>query len=750
VPSAAQREIQRRGTTIARSIASPPQEPSVSDVATEEPSRTRRIKAICRMCHGGCGTVVTVEDGIVTKVVGDPDNPINRGKLCAKAGRASIEQLYHPERIDRPLMRVGEKGGGQWRPIGWDEAIGHIADKLLAIKSRFGAEAVAFARGVSINNNQIITRLANAFGTPNIASINYYCYGPRVVACSATSSGRHSGRLWDTVAIADFYGAPNCIVEWGSQKRISNDHGLIGHIPMTDALRRNPVSIVVDPRKPAAAGPADIWLPLRPGTDAAMALAWINVVIEEELYDRDFVRDWCHGFEALRERARGYSPETVADVTWCDAAAIRAGARGDAKTKPATIAWGTGVDHIGLNAVQSNRAIHLLMGLTGNLDAPGGNCFWPAPRLADTERWDLLPPAQAAKRLGAERFKALAARPTVYAHPPSVFRAILTGKPYPVKAMIVIGNNPAVCYPKTEAVVAALKQLDLLVVSEIFMTPTAALADIVLPAAANLERDDPRLYMHVKGPGGTFMDTSTRSAATVGERRSDWEFVVALGQALGLREHFPSVDEFVAEALAPMGIGWDALRQRDYVVEPMRYWKYRTDGFGTPTGKFELWSTTFEGWGYDPLPAHVEPAESPLRTPALFAQFPLILNTGVRSPFYWNSNGHPLPILRHLQPEPLLEIHPDTAAAFGLADKRDAWVETRSGRLRLRVRVNPLAHPKIVSIPHGWWRPDAPAPEHGVFDVCSNMLTDDDPDQCDLVLGSSPLKALLCRVYPAG
>jgi anaerobic selenocysteine-containing dehydrogenase len=710
---------------------------------------TRKIKAICRMCHGGCGTIVSIKDGVVQNVVGDPDNPVNYGKLCSKAGKASLEQLYHHDRIDRPMLRLGEKGGGRWKHVSWDEAISYIAQKMLAIRDAFGAEAVAFARGVSMNNNQIVTRLANVFGTPNIASINYYCYGPRVAACSATSSGTFSGRTWDTVAIPDFFNAPNCIVEWGSQKRISNDHGLIGHTPMTQALRRKPVSIIVDPRKPAACGPGDIWLALRPGTDAAMALAWINVIIEEELFDREFVTDWCHGFEALRERARQYPPEVVADITWCAAEEIKAAARAYARIKPATIAWGTGIDHIGLNAVQANRAIHLLMGLTGNIDVPGGNCFWPSPRLADTEHWHLLPPEQAAKRLGADRFKALTMRPTVYAHPPSVFRAILTGEPYPVKAMIVVGNNPATCYPNTAAVSAALRKLDLLVVSEIFMTPTAELADVVLPAASNLERDDPRLYMHIKGPTGTFMDTATRSVARIGERRSDWDFIVALGQALGYREHFPSVEAFAEEALRPMDMSWEELKRHDYVVEPMRFRKYQEQGFGTPTGKFELWSTVYEKWGYDPLPAHVEPPESPVRTPDVFESYPLILNTGVRLPMYWNSNGHPLPTLRGLAPEPLMEVHPDTAAEFDLTDKSYAWVETRRGRLRMRVKCSIRTHRQVVSVPHGWWEPEKPAPEHGIFDVCSNVLTDDDIDQCDPILGSSPLKALLCRIYPA-
>src|SRR5260221_1386435 len=352
----------------------------------EKPALTQTVgKAVCRMCRGGCGTLVTVRDGSVASVKGHPDHAVNEGKLCTKAGARSIEQLYHEARIDRPLMRVGPKGSMQWKAVSWDEAVRFIARKMLTIREQHGAEAVSFARGVSINNTQIITRLANVFGTPNIASINYYCYGPRVAACSLTSSGKFSGRSWDTVAIADFFGAPDCIVEWGSQKRISNDHGLIGHIPMTDALRRKPISIVVDPRKPAAAGPGDIWLALRPGTDAAMALGWLYVIIEEDLYDHDFIEQWCHGFDALKARVRDYSPARVAEITWCDADLIRAAARAYAKAKPATIAWGTGPDHIGLNSVQSNRAIHLLMGLTGNLDVPGGNCFWPGPKLADTE-----------------------------------------------------------------------------------------------------------------------------------------------------------------------------------------------------------------------------------------------------------------------------------------------------------------------------------------------------------------------------
>jgi anaerobic selenocysteine-containing dehydrogenase len=707
------------------------------------------VKAVCRMCHGGCGTLVTVRDGDVVSVKGDPDHPVNKGKLCSKAGAPSIDQLYQEARINWPMMRTGPKGSMQWKRISWDEAIKYIADKMLAIRAEHGAEAVSFARGVSMNNNQIVTRLANVFGTPNIASINYYCYGPRVAACTLTATGKFSGRGWDNVAIPDFFGNPACIVEWGAQKRISNDHGLIGHTPVTDALRKKPLDIIVDPRRPTACGPGHIWLPIRPGADGAMALGWANIIISEGLYDQEFVEKWCHGFEEFRAHVAEWTPEKTGEVTGCDPDQIRAAARAYATIKPATMVWGTGSDHIGRNAVQANRAILALIGITGNLDVSGGNCFWPSPKLADTERWDALSDAQAAKRIGADRFKCLTLRPTVYAHPPSVFQAILTEKPYPVKAMLVSGNNPAVCYPNTAEVTAALRKLDLLVVSEIFMTPTAALADIVLPAASNLERDEPRLYMHIKGPGGTHMDTSTRAVARVGERRSDWDFIVSLAQALGYTKEFESVEAIADEALKPLGMPWEEFRQHENVLEPMAYKKYEQNGFGTPTGKFEIWSTTLEKWGYDPLPVHVEPAESPISRPDLAERFPLILNTGVRSPTYWNSNGHPLPTLRRLLPEPLVEIHHTTAIARGIADRSFAWVETLHGALKMRVHHSDRTRPDVVSVPHGWWQPAGAGPDFAIFDICSNVLLGSDPGDCDPILGSSPLKAMLCEIRPA-
>lgn len=702
---------------------------------------------MCRNCHGGCGTLVRLADGVVTEVVGDPSNPINRGKLCSKAGVASIEQLYHPGRLDHPLIRTGERGEGKWRRATWDEALARIAAKMQEIKATHGAEAVAFARGVGMNNQHIIGRVANLFGTPNLASISYVCYATRVAVCSATATGKFATKTWDTVAVPDFFSPSRCIVEWGSQKRTSNDHGLIGFGPMTEALRHGPAHIVIDPRKPSSAGPVDLWLPLRPGSDAAMALGWLNLIIEEELYDKPFVERYCHGFDELRRRARDYPLAKVADITWCDPEMIARAARTYASARPGSIVWGNGLEHAGRNAFQSLRAVLILMGITGNLDVPGGNVFYPAPPLAYPDLRDKLGPVQEAKRLGGAKFKAL--NKAGFAHPPTLFRTILSGEPYPVKALITVGSNLVTTYPNTERVIEAMKKLDLLVVHDIFMTPTAEYADIVLPAAANLERDEPRLHLHIKGPRAMYMDTVSAKVATVAERQSDWEFMISLGRKLGYEAYFPSLEELADEALRPMGVTWSELKARQPIALPIEYRKYERSGFGTATGKFELYSTVMEDWGYDPLPAHVEPAESPVSTPELYKEYPLLLITGVKQPMYYHSQGRQIPSLRDLAPEPLVEIHTQTAASLGIAAGDFAWVQTPRGKLRLKVRTHDRIHPGVVTVPHGWWLAERPGPEHGVLELCANVLTDDDPDNCDIAFGGSPLKGMLCRVSRA-
>lgn len=717
------------------------------DSQISAPGTEELFKVVCRMCHGGCGTIVSRVDGRITRVVGDPDHPINRGLLCSKAGQPSIEQLYHPGRLDYPLIRTGERGQGRWRRASWGEALEVVASNLKEIRAHYGAESVGFARGMGLNNTNIIARLANVFGTPNVIAISYFCYAVRVAVCQLMASGKFSGKSWDGAFVPDFFSGSRCVVEWGSQKRTSNDHGLIGHMPMTDALRSNPIHILVDPRHPSSAGPVDIWLPLRPGTDAAMALGWINLIIEEDLYDREFVERYSFGFEDLRERAKEYDLSRVADITWCDPEMIARAARTYGRSNPSCIVLGNGTDHAGLNTFQSIRALVSLVGITGNVDVPGGNVFYPAVPLEYPDLKDMLSPEQAAKRIGGKKFKALNRHG--YAHPPTCFDAMLTDRPYPLRGLIAIGTNVATTYPNTPKVIDALKSLDFLAVHDIFMTPTAELADVVLPAAANLERDDPRLHLHIKGPKAAYMDNVSAKLVSIGERKSDWELVIELGRALGYEEYFPSMESLADEILGPLGVTWNELKNREYIEIPIEYRKYEKSGFGTPTGKFELYSTVMRDWGYDPLPGHVEPPESPVRTPKLFKDYPLILITGSKQPMYMHSQSRQLQSLRRLAPEPLVEIHARTAAALRIKEGDAAWIETPRGRLKMRAHVHERIHPQVVAIPHGWWHPESPGPLHGIFETCANVLTDDDPELCDLSFGSSPLKGLLCRVYRA-
>jgi len=701
-------------------------------------------KSTCRNCHGGCGTLVTKENDKVIEVTGDPDHPINAGKLCVKAGQVSIDQLYHPDRVNSPLIRTGERGAGEWREASWDEALSYVAKKLNSYKENFGAESVVFARGVGMNNQHIISRVANLFGTPNLASISYVCYATRVAVTQATATGTFAGKIWDTVAVADLCGEPKCIVEWGSQKRTSNDHGLIGFKFLTDALKSKPMHIVVDPRKPASAGPTDIWLPIRPSTDAAMALGWINLIIEEDLYDHEFVNGYTHGFHELRERAKAYTLKKVSEITWCDPELIAHAARNYAKTKPACILWGNGLDHGGLNAFQSSRAVICLMGLTGNIDNKGGNVFFPAPKLNYPDLKEKLGSTQELKRLGGQRFKAL--NRAGFAHPPTVFQTILSEKPYPVKALVCVGSNLVTTYPNTRKVIEALKKLDLLVVHDMFMTPTAQIADVVLPACGNLERDEPRLHLHIKGPKGTYLDTVSTKLAQVGLRKSDWEFMIELGQKLGFSEYFPSLKEMSDEALKPSGIDWDQLKELGQLELPLEYEKYKKDGFGTPSGKFEFLSNQLKTWGYDPLPNHTEPSESPISTPELYKEFPLILITGIKESNYYHSQGRQISTLRKISPEPRVDIHYKTASSLGISHNDKVCIETPNGKLVMKASIVENMLPQVVCIPHGWWIPERAGPDHGVMDVCANVLTDDNPDNCDPYFGSSPLKGILCRL----
>jgi anaerobic selenocysteine-containing dehydrogenase len=379
------------------------------------------------------------------------------------------------------------------------------------------------------------------------------------------------------------------------------------------------------------------------------------------------------------------------------------------------------------------------MGVSGNVDVPGGNVFWVNVPIDFHENWDKLPPEQAKKRLGGDRYRVLSMGPLRKAHPPTVFNAILTGKPYPVKALVLFANNALCSYPNSKKVYEALKIVEFFVATDIFMTPTTEMADILLPAATWLERDE----IQVNPFSGWYVGVRQKVVQT-GECRSDWEIILELSERLGLRHG--GLHKFIDEVLARTGTTFSELKERGWITSPMRYLKYEEAGFpATPSGKFEIYSQVLENLGYDPLPYHTEPPESPYSTPELAEKYPLILITGGRNPVFFHSEHRQIPWLRKIIPDPLVEMHPETAARLGIRDGDLVVIESPRGSCKQRARLTIGIDPRVVHAQHNWWFPEKLDPEHGVWESNVNILTDD--ERCDPATGSNPLRALLCRVY---
>ena len=704
--------------------------------------RNAIFKSTCRMDHGGCGVLVHVKDGRVAKVEGNPEHPISKGTLCVK-GRASPEHLYHPERLGFPLKRVGERGEGKWQRISWDEALDTITNKMNEVKAKYGAEAIALGTGTDRNNQSQMFRLANIIGTPNCFSEGHVCYYPKIHVAEITCGGFFEAG-WFPRFYYPYDVVPECLVVWGSRASITSDDSPHPcYVGFTRVIPKVKKLIVVDPRYTWEASKAHIWLQVRPGTDAALALGMLNVIINEGLYDKEFVDKWTFGFDKLAERAREYPPEKAAEITWIPADKIREAARVYATSKPATIHPGVAVEQH-FNTTQELRAILCLVGITGNFDIPGGNVVCDRRiRGATTELefWNKLPPEQVKKRLTSDRFKIITSGmwPII---PAQAMNSIITGEPYPLRVLYFFGYNPMVCAANTRKVYEALKKVEFMAIAELYMTPTAELADIVLPAAMWLEKDELQLNQADWG-----IDVRQKTVEQIDERRGDWDIIMELGRRMGCEEQ-PDVRSYIDAVLKPSGVTFEELKEKGFVsIAPMTYKKYERMGFSTPSKKFELYSNVLEGLGYDPLPHHKEPPESPVSTPDLAEEYPLVLTTGGRIPGFFHSEFRQIPKLRRLNPDPLVEIHPDTAKELGIKEGDWVWIESPRGRVKQRAKLTKGIHPKVVHAQHGWWYPEDKKAEpslHGVWESNINVLTDWNGDEA---MSSDPLRGLLCKVY---
>ena len=424
------------------------------------------------MDHGGCALLVGVESNKIVSVKGDPEGFLNRGYICPK-GIASPQRLDHPARLTHPLKRKGSRGEGGWEQISWDDAIGIISSNLQSVKDQIGARGVAFCQGMPKGlEHFVLIRLANLFGSPNVVAIQDVCHAPREV------SGMHTCGFYPVV---DFHHQSRLMLLWGSNPTSTNEEGQICSL-MLDQIKQGTDIMVVDPRKTELAAKAKYWLQIRPGTDQALALAFLNVIITENQFDEEFVRKWTYGFDELAAHVKAYTPEKMAEITWVAPELIRDSARCYAQTRPAAIAWGNPIEQ-NTAAFDTARALTSLMAICGNLDVPGGNIDASEPQvlsLGKFVRADLIPNKR--KEMIHAHFGAIPKMMTV---PPAYFRkAVLAENPYPVKAAYIQCANPMLSYADSRQTYEALNKLDFLAVSDIFMTPTAAMADNSSPTPA--------------------------------------------------------------------------------------------------------------------------------------------------------------------------------------------------------------------------------------------------------------------------
>jgi len=689
------------------------------------------INSFCaRLCSGTCGILVTRKGQTITEVRGDPDCEFNRGYICPK-GRALPELLYHPDRLKYPLKRTGQKGADKWQPISKDEALDTIASKLEKSMEEFGPESTMFFTGAYRGlERDFIQRFANVLGTPNTVSVDNNCHVPRTMAARYT---------FGTMPLPDYEHPPKCIIIWGRNSLQTGGDGSAAQF--RPAFAGGTKFIVIDPRKIAQASKAELWLQPRPGSDGLLALGMLNVIINEKLYDVDFVGKWTVGFGRLKNFIAAYPPEEVAQKTWVPQSLIEQAARMFAAARPAAIQWGNALDQTS-NAFQACRAVAILMAITGNLDVPGGAIFPDGVPLLRGADFSLAAEIDPNRKPGVgSRFK-VAARANLVPSQEAA-KAILSQKPYPLKSGLIFGSNPLLTYAGARQTYEAIKTLDFLMVADLFMTPTASLADVVLPVAANLEYDD---LVQRRG----CVAARPKIKAPPGECRSDMQWINLIAGRMGFGQYFWQGESAALDAiLAPAGLNFDRLKTLGIYCLDQHYKKYEEQGFSTTSGKVDLFSEPLREMGIDPLPGFVEPKLTPGGSPEKTTEYPLVL-TSSKNPFYYHASHRNIASLRKLSPKPLAQLHPETASKLGLKDGDRIYIETSQGKIRQTLRLNQDLDPRVVIAAFGWWFPEkGPADSYGWQEANLNLLTDSSAP-LDPAMGSANLRGLVCKVYKAG
>jgi anaerobic selenocysteine-containing dehydrogenase len=778
---------------------------------------------VCSMCDLSCTLEAHLENGSLIKLQGWAGHPVTPNVFCNKPANAA-KWFYNDRRLLHPLKRKGDRGCGQWEQISWDQAMDEIARRLQEVVGRYGPESLACS--TSEYNSQVgsgaCRRFMNLLGSPNYISGVSLCMGNTAAVNSMTYGGYPFPDYENTRCVVYFGHNPKPNVWAGEYQRLKA------------AMARGAKLIVLDPRKSHCAKMADVHLQLRAGTDAAMALGWINVIITESLYDEKFVSRWCVGFDELKARVLQYPPEKVETITGVPARLIREGARLYARNTPGVIPW-TCITDQQINSTSALRCQSILRALTGNLNVPGGDVIQgPNPLVvseSELELHEALPGDKKALQLGADKHpvmtyrgqQALAEpRQKVFgrsfinlmkgqylAHPPAVFRAMREGVPYPVKAFFSVANNTLMCYTNQRGIHEALKSVDLFVVNDIFMSPTAQLADYVLPGDSFLER--PVLYNCAEWINTYFV--APQAVEPPGECKDVYFFWRELAVRMDMEEHFPwkTLQDLYDYRVAAMGLSWQEIQKHFFAIPSvppeavpiargffkslsrlnllsvfnemilgtmhrqqkarqrlsglgmkrlarlfedhisLKPYPHKKLGFATPSGKVELLSSVMEGLGLDPLP-YWKDIGAPGETTISGDPYPLQLFVGLREEEYFHSAGRHVENLRKRNPEPLAILNDETARGMGIEEGAWIYVETTWGRIRMKATLSADMHPNLVRVPHGWYKPEKDQGEpslSGAFEHSDGVLLDDDPALMDPEQGLPDLRGgRRCRVYP--
>jgi len=725
-------------------------------------------KSWCFFCKGRCSVKVFVDGDRLVKIEPDPEVPGTQGEGCnGTRYKNTVDWFYSLHRLNYPLKRMGRRGENKWKQVTWDEALDEIFKTLAELREKHGAETLSVSAGDAWGNSEEYkTRFLSLFGSPNIFGPSPICMGPRSLVCEA---------IFGWYPQMSVRAVTKCVVALGANMGITRPAVWKEYM---NARKNGARLIVIDPRFSEISAAADLWLQLKPGTDSVVLLAMIDHIIKIGIYDKHFVCKWCHGFEQMALRAAEYPVDRAEKISGVSTDQIREAAEIYASSKPAAIVEGMGVEQQ-TNGAQIIHARCILAGITGNLDIEGGEelhgGFAHTGFVTDRqiELLNALPQSQRRKQIAYDKFrlhswpgqellekymsKNLGEKGSVHwytgqAHQPSVYRAILSEDPYPIKAMISSASNPMVSHSNTSMVYRALKKLDLYVVFDLMMNPSAQLADYVLPAASWLEREHLWSYLGYK-------DTLFGCHATVPvrtsnyDRRDDFTFWRELGVRLGQEDYWPwkSLKEACDERMKNCEISFDELCEKGYwrILEP-GYQKYESQSFNTPTGKIELYSTILEEFGYDPLPYYEAPPLSQERTPDISKEYPFILINGSRIRQFMHSMWREVPSVRKLHAYPRVQIHPDTAISLNIENGEWVWIETPVGRIRQCCMYFDGIKPNVIHAEGQWWYPELPGEEpflYGIWLSNVNVILNDDPESCNEITGGWPLRHTLCKVY---